>query len=102
LNRILAKIRKGIQRGLASPDSLIWSFDGQERGGEPFHVFLDLKYRDKYVVVEWRSFWGENVFGISLIDASLGYGCGPAFSVIGVDEAVAKAIELLGPNKNRH
>jgi hypothetical protein len=94
MNEILSKLRKGIQQGLKSPDSLIWKFDGQERGGEPFRVFLDLDYHGKSVTVEWRSFWGDH-FGVSIIEENPIYGDGHDFEIIGVEATIAKVLELL-------
>lgn len=99
MNETLSKLRKGIQKGLSSPDSLGWSFDGQDRGGEPFRVFLDLNYRGKEVVVEWRSLWGDR-FGITLLDPdpmARPYGSGHDFEASGIDAAIAKVISLLEP-----
>ena len=94
MNEILSKLRKGIQQGLKSPDSLIWKFDGQERGGEPFRVFLDLDYHGKSVTVEWRSFWGDH-FGVSVVEENPPYGGGHDFEIIGVEATIAKVLELL-------
>ena len=97
MNEILSKLRKGIQQGLKSPDSLIWKFDGQERGGEPFRVFLDLDYHGKSVTVEWRSFWGDH-FGVTLSEEDpldRPYGSGHDFETIGVEATIAKVLELL-------
>lgn len=101
MNEILSRLRKGIQKALSSPDSLVWSFDGQDRGGEPFRVFLDLNYHGKEVVVEWRSLWGDR-FGVTLLDPdpmARPYGSGHDFEATGIEQAVAKVLSLLEPSQ---
>lgn len=93
MNEILSKLQKGIQKRLASPDSLIWKYDGSDRGGEPFQVFLDMDYHGRAVTVEWRAFWGDS-FGISRMEDAL-WGSGHDFKADGVEAAIAKAVELL-------
>ena len=92
--RELSTIRKGIQKRLSSPNSLFWKFDGQDRGGIPHKIFLDLDYRGKSVVIEWRSLF-ETQFGVSLITEETGYGEGADFVANNPEEAVAKAVEFL-------
>jgi len=94
VNEILSKLRKNIQKGLTSPDSLFWKFDGQERGGEPFRVFLDLNYQGKSVVIEWHSLHPED-FGITLLTNEVVYGSGHDHPINGVEAAARKAVELL-------
>lgn len=97
MNEVLAKLRKTVQKQLSNPNCLFWKFDGQERDGHAYHVFLDLTYLGKIVVVEWHRLWGDEHFGISLFSEDAPSG-DHDFTEIGLENAVQRVLTLLEPS----